>query len=134
MLVRDTQLILGTQHSKRKFTPDFGLLDLEIPGKHDTHTCKGSLIAHLKVRGATDDLELFGSVKHTTQPQAIGAGMGFHMTDLADNNASIVTANGCDALNFNPRERQLVTKLLWRGIEIHILAQPTNGNLHRTIS
>ena len=88
MVVADSELAFGADHSERFHATDLGLLDLEVTRKHGSDTCEEHFLAGGHVRSATDNGQrLARAIINLRDVKVVGIRMRLALKHLRDNDS-----------------------------------------------
>ena len=133
----DLELALGEDHPVRHDAAELRLLELLTTGHHGAGQCDRDVRAGAEVPGATDDLArlpLSDVDRAELQPVGVRVLAGLeHEPDAVEAEVAVDVRHAAvrDPLELEGRDRQPLADLAGRGVDLDVLAQPGDGDLHQ---
>ena len=129
------ELVARAEHPVADDAHLLGPLDPPVARQDGTGKCHRDPLAGRDVRRAADDLErLAVAGRDARQRQPVGARMALHGQQLPDDDVLPVLAPADDALDLHPEQRQTLGEGLGAEVDVDVLAQPAERDLHRNCS
>ena len=131
----DRKLPCRAHHAIRGNAAQLALRDLLPVGQNGADHCNGNDMPLTHIGCARHNLSqlLFAEVQ-LTHKQMIGVRMRRDLLDASSDNLLEPLVRAHDALYGNARHREAIRDLLRRSVNIHIVFQPFDGNLHSLAS
>ena len=134
-VVAETEFDLGADHALGGDAAQLRLADLRAIRQLTARQDDGNGLAGGDIRGATDDGARFGLTGiDTAHREAVGIGVGLALEHLADDDTGQRRSQILDTLCLEAGHGQALDKLLHTPVDVDILAQPLQRDLHFTSS
>ncbi len=137
VLVRDAQLLLRADHSRRLDAADAGRLeDGGLAGvavdEAGADAGEGDLLPRRDVGRSTDYRHLLAATQvDGRQPQTVGVRVGVDAGNQPHGYALPVAADAVDGLDAEAGHGEPVGQLLGRKVDVYVFSQPAKGDSHR---